>query len=69
MPLGPDRCNGPSGYKDSTIPPPHPSSGVRVRILLYFQVIVLHCIHDMNISIEYYIYLDIKALSPHSEDQ
>jgi hypothetical protein len=22
MPLGPDRCNGPSGYKDSTIPPP-----------------------------------------------
>jgi hypothetical protein len=22
MPLGPDRCNGPSGYIDSTIPPP-----------------------------------------------
>jgi hypothetical protein len=22
MPLGPDRCNGPSGYMYSTIPPP-----------------------------------------------
>ncbi len=22
MPLGPDRCNGPSGYRDNTIPPP-----------------------------------------------
>jgi hypothetical protein len=24
MPLGPDRCNGPSGYMYSTIPPPTP---------------------------------------------
>jgi hypothetical protein len=34
MPLGPDRCNGPSGYRDSTIPPPDPQVGRGFDFLL-----------------------------------
>jgi hypothetical protein len=39
MPLGPDRCNGPSGYMGVTIPPPDSQAGRRFdfesNIMLY----------------------------------
>ncbi len=42
MPLGPDRCNGPSGYRDSTVPLSslmRSEGSIRLLINKYMQVV------------------------------
>jgi hypothetical protein len=44
MPLGPDRCNGPSGYMYNTIPPP--TLRRAEGSIFKFFVLLLFYIHD-----------------------
>jgi hypothetical protein len=67
MPLGPNRCNGPSGYIDSTIPPPDPQVGRGFDFLLYIILYSYHVLAHSLLNLQYPICFteSIKYLFSH----
>ncbi len=62
MPLGPDRCNGPSGYMDSTIPPPtlKRAKGSISEYTSYYLHVDFSHFHTMTVT--HLVYCNNKVL-------